>query len=225
MEINSLTSQRYWPTSGCIGLRYIFIRLPQWIHWMGPFLSEEITVREVMTSPVIELDAESTANMAAAMMAKYRISSILVRKDGRPVGIVTKRDLVEKVVALDRKPSEVKIEEIMSSPLVTIDPSATLEDAVRLMNRQGISRLIVSYKGNVQGIISLKDVLKITPDIIAVIKEQFNLSGGPILKRESYLEGYCDSCGEWSDMLIRIDDQYVCEECRLELEKGSLTRA
>ncbi|MCS7146373.1 MAG: CBS domain-containing protein [Nitrososphaerota archaeon] len=191
---------------------------------MGPFLSEEITVREVMTSPVIELDGDSKANEAGEIMAKYRISSILVRRGGNPVGIVTKRDLVEKVVALDKKPSEVRLEEIMSSPLVTISPSATLEEAVRLMTRLGISRLIVSYKGNVQGIISLKDVLKITPDIIAVIKEQFKLSGGPILKRESYLEGYCDSCGEWSDMLVRIDDQYVCEECRLELEKGSVTR-
>ncbi|GBC70737.1 Inosine-5'-monophosphate dehydrogenase [Candidatus Calditenuaceae archaeon HR02] len=189
---------------------------------MGPFLSEEITVREVMTSPVIELSAESTANVAAEMMARYRISSILVRKDGRPVGIVTKRDLVEKVVAQDKRPSEVKLEEIMSSPLITVDPSATIEDAVRLMTRLGISRLIVSYKGNVQGIISLKDVLKITPDIISIIKEQFKLSGGPIVKRESYLEGYCDSCGEWSDMLVRIDDQYLCEECRLELEKGSI---
>ncbi|MEM0482140.1 MAG: CBS domain-containing protein [Nitrososphaerota archaeon] len=191
---------------------------------MGPFLSEEITVREVMTSPVIELSVESTANVAAEMMAKYKISSILLRKDGRPVGIVTKRDLVEKVVALDRRPSEVKLEEIMSSPLVTIDPSATLEEAVRLMSRLGISRLIVSYKGNVQGIISLKDVLKITPDIISIIKEQFKLSGGPIVRRESYLEGYCDSCGEWSDMLVRMEEQYVCEECRLELEKGSVTR-
>lgn len=189
---------------------------------MGPFLSEEITVREVMTSPVLELDGSSTADKAAEIMAKYKISSILVTKDGRPVGIVTKRDLVEKVVALDKKPSEVKLEEIMSAPLVTVSPSATLEEAVRLMNRLGISRLIVSYKGGVQGIVSLKDVLKITPDIITIVKEQFKLSGGPVSKRESYLEGYCDSCGEWSDMLVRIDDQYVCEECRIELEKGSV---
>lgn len=191
--------------------------------WMTPFLSEEITVREIMTSPVIELDSNSTADVAAGLMAKYKISSILVRKNGSPAGIVTKRDLVEKVVALDRKPSEVKLEEIMSSPLVTIDPSATLEEALRLMTRLGISRLVVSYKGNVQGIISLKDALKITPDIITIAKEQFRLRGAPLLKREPYLEGYCDTCGEWSDMLVRVEDQYVCEECRLELEKRSVT--
>ncbi|MEM0444735.1 MAG: CBS domain-containing protein [Nitrososphaerota archaeon] len=191
--------------------------------WMTPFLSEEITVKEVMTSPVIELDSSSTTDMAAGLMAKYKISSILVSRNGKPVGIVTKRDLVEKVVALDRKPSEVRLEEIMSSPLVTIDPTATLEEALRLMTRLGISRLIVSYKGNVQGIISLKDALKITPDIITIAKEQFRLRGIPISKSEPYLEGYCDSCGEWSDMLVRVEDQYVCEECRLELEKRSIT--
>jgi signal-transduction protein with cAMP-binding, CBS, and nucleotidyltransferase domain len=187
---------------------------------LAPFLSEEITVREVMTSPAIELDEDSTADIAAQTMAKYEISSVIVVGKHGPVGIVTKRDLIEKVMAKNRLPSEVKLKEIMSSPLVTIEPSATLEDAVRLMNRIGISRLVVSYKGNVQGIVSLKDVLRITPDIISVVKEQIRARGGPLLKREPYLEGYCDSCGEWSDMLVRVEEQYLCEECRIEIEKG-----
>jgi len=185
---------------------------------MKPFLSEEITVREVMTSPVIDMDCERTADEAAQLMARHKISSIIVRRDGKPAGIVTTRDIIEKVVAFNRRPSEVRLLEIMSSPLITVSPSASLEEAVRLMNRMGISRLVVVYKGEVHGIISLKDVLKITPDVIEVIKEQIRYVGGPIVRREGYLEGYCDSCGEWSDMLVRIDDQYLCEECRLERE-------
>jgi CBS domain-containing protein len=192
---------------------------------LGPFLSEEITVREVMTSPPIELAEESTADAAAQVMERFKISSVIVVGRGGPVGIVTKRDLIEKVMAKNRLPSDVKLKEIMSSPLVTIEPSASLEDAVRLMNRLGISRLVVSYKGNVQGVISLKDVLSITPDIIAVVKEQIRVRGGSPTKREPYMEGYCDSCGEWSDMLVRMEEQYLCEECRIELEKGRVEGA
>ncbi len=192
---------------------------------LGPFLSEEITVREVMTSPPIELDEENTADVAAQVMERFKISSVIVVGRGGPVGIVTKRDLIEKVMAKNRLPSDVKLKEIMSSPLVTIEPSASLEDAVRLMNRLGISRLVVSYKGNVQGVLSLKDVLRITPDIIAVVKEQIRVRGGPPTKREPYMEGYCDSCGEWSDMLVRMEEQYLCEECRIELERGRVEGA
>ncbi|MCS7142467.1 MAG: CBS domain-containing protein [Aigarchaeota archaeon] len=183
------------------------------------FLSEEILVKDVMSSPIIELDVSDTALKAAQYMAKYNISSIVVMRNSVPVGIVTKRDLVEKVVAQDRLPSEIKLESIMSSPLHTIGPDETIEEAVRRMNRLNVSRLVVLYKGEVHGVVSMKDVLKVTPEIIEIIKEHYMIKGSakPL---EPLLEGFCDSCGEWSDMLKRVEDQYLCEECSLELEKS-----
>jgi CBS domain-containing protein len=183
------------------------------------FLSDEVTVRDVMSSPVIEVDADGSAKEVAELMTKYKISGVVVKKNGKPVGIVTKRDLIEKVVALDRKPSEVKVSEVMSTPLITAGPEETIEEALRRMNRMGISRLVVTYKDEVHGIISVKDILKVTPDILEIVKEQLRLRGGRVMGSEQYMEGYCDSCGEWSDMLLRVDDQYLCEDCRLELEK------
>ncbi|MCS7127148.1 MAG: CBS domain-containing protein [Thaumarchaeota archaeon] len=178
-------------------------------------LTGEILVRDVMTSPVIELSEEATAADAAQQMAKYRISSVLVMRGNEPVGIVTKRDLVEKVVAKDLKPSEVKLRDVMSSPIITVSPEATIEDAMRTMNKLNVSRLVVAYRGRIAGIISMKDILKFTPDIIEIVREQLRIRG--IVRRpEPYYEGYCDSCGEWSDMLLRVDDSFLCEECRLE---------
>ena len=182
------------------------------------FLSEEVFVRDVMSSPVIELDAKESAAHAAEIMAKYGISSVVITRNGEPIGIVTKRDLVEKVVAQDKQPSSVKLESIMSSPLITADPEETLEDAVRKMNKLQVSRLVVTYKGAVKGVLSIKDILKVTPEIIEIVKEQMKLRGAAQSK-EPYMEGYCDSCGEWSDMLVRVDEQYLCEECRLEVEQ------
>lgn len=183
------------------------------------FLAEEVVVRDVMSSPVIELDAEETAHRAAQLMAKYGISSVVITSGGKAVGIVTKRDLVVKVLAEDKRPSEVKLGSIMSSPLYTVSPEESIEDAVRRMNNRGVSRLVVTYKDTVQGIISLKDVLKVTPEIIEILKEQVRLRGSASPRSEPYIEGYCDSCAEWSDMLQRVDEQYLCEECRLELEE------
>lgn len=185
------------------------------------FLSDEVTVRDVMSSPVIEVNVDDTVKIVAELMTKYKISGIVVKKNGKPVGIVTKRDLIEKVVALDKKPSDVRVSEIMSTPLVTASPDETIEEALRRMNKMGISRLVVTYKDEVHGIISVKDILKVTPDILEIVKEQLRLRGAKVLGSEQYLEGYCDSCGEWSDMLVRVDEQYLCEDCRIELEKRS----
>ncbi len=185
------------------------------------FLSDEVMVRDVMSSPVIEVNVDDTAKEVAELMAKYKISGIVVKKNGKPVGIVTKRDLIEKVVALDKKPSDVKVSEIMSTPLITASPDETIEEALRRMNRIGISRLVVTYKDEVHGIISVKDILKVTPDILEIVKEQMRLKGTSSIGSEQFMEGYCDSCGEWSDMLLRVDEQYLCEDCRLELAKRS----
>jgi len=187
------------------------------------FLTREILVRDLMTSPVIDLEESATAKDAAEQMARYRISSVLVTRNKEPVGIVTKRDLVEKVVARDRRPSEVRLSEIMSSPLITVGPDEPLEEAVRLMSKLNVSRLVVTYRGRVAGILSMKDVLKFTPDIMEIVKEQVRIGGITLRTQEPYFEGYCDSCGEWSDMLRRVDDQLLCEECRLELERGRPT--
>jgi signal-transduction protein with cAMP-binding, CBS, and nucleotidyltransferase domain len=184
------------------------------------FLTREILVRDLMTSPVIELEETATAKEAAEEMARYKISSVLVTRNREPVGIVTKRDLVEKVVAKDLRPSEVKLSGIMSSPLITVEPDEPLEKAVRLMSNLNISRLVVTYRGRVAGVLSMKDVLKFTPEIMEIVREQVRIGSITLRTQEPYFEGYCDSCGEWSDMLRRVDDQLLCEECRLELERG-----
>ena len=182
-------------------------------------LAEEVRVRDVMSSPVIDADVNETLDVIAGKMEKYHIGSVVVTRNGEPVGIITKRDIIDKVVSRDLRPSNVRASDIMSSPLYTIDPETLLEEALRKMNKLKISRLVVTYKGKVMGMISLKDILQITPEILDIVREQMRIKGVHISQEGKLEEGYCDSCGEWSDMLVRIDDQLLCEECRLEMEK------
>ncbi|MCS7132448.1 MAG: CBS domain-containing protein [Aigarchaeota archaeon] len=172
-----------------------------------------------MSSPVIESKEDETAQEIAQKMMRYRIGAIVVTDEkGSPLGIVTKTDLVEKVVARNLRPDEVKAREIMNTPLETIDPEAKLEDALRKMNKLKISRLAVVYKNKLTGLISLKDILQVTPEILEIVREHMKIMGITLPRNpEGYVEGYCDSCGEWSDMLLNIEGQYLCEDCRLDL--------
>ena len=182
-------------------------------------ITDEVLVKEVMSSPVIEAEEYETAEDAAKKMMKFGVGAIIVTgQRGEPVGIVTKTDLVNKVIAKNLKPNEVKLKDIMSSPLQTIDPDAKIEEALRKMNKLKVNRLAVIYKNRLAGLVSIKDILRVTPEILEIVRENMKIMGVSFPRsREGYMEGYCDNCGEWSDMLLNVEGRYLCEDCRLEL--------
>jgi len=182
-------------------------------------ITDELLVRDVMSSPVIESKENETAEELARKMIRYKVGAIIVTdKNGSPLGIVTKTDLVEKVIAKNLRPNDVKAKDIMTTPLETIGPEAKIEDALRKMSKLKISRLAVVYKNKLMGLISVKDILQVTPEILEIVKEHMEIMGIALPRStEGYVEGYCDSCGEWSDMLLNVEGQYLCEDCRLDL--------
>ncbi|MDW8076034.1 MAG: CBS domain-containing protein [Nitrososphaerota archaeon] len=179
-------------------------------------LAEELRVKDIMSSPVIDADVEETAEDVANKMVRYDIGSVVVTENGFPVGIITKRDLVYKVVAKNLKPNEVKAKDIMSSPIHVVNPDDLIDNALREMNKLKINYLAVVHKDKLVGIISTTDILQVTPEILDIVREKMKM-GKVKVSSETYTEGFCDACGEWSDMLLRIDDQYLCEDCRMEL--------
>jgi len=173
-------------------------------------------VKDVMSSPVVTADENAPISEVARLMMKHNIGCVIVSdKNGRPIGIITERDIVERMVAKDVKPGEIKAKEIMSAPLVTIDSERTISDAAREMSRLNIRRLAVMYKGELAGIISSKDILAVTPELIEIIQEKARIENQNFLEAEEVSSaGYCDNCGEWSDDLREIEGSFLCEECR-----------
>jgi CBS domain-containing protein len=86
-------------------------------------------VKDVMTKTVITVDANKTVIEAAALMAENDVGNLIVMDDNTPIGIVTERDFVRRVLAKE-KPSKTKISEVMSTPLRVIDPDASLKETV-----------------------------------------------------------------------------------------------
>lgn len=179
-------------------------------------------VRDVMSSPVITMDENAASNIAASAMDQNDLGCVIVTNSaGKSIGIITERDLVIRVLAKNIKPDTVKAKEIMTTPLVTIEPDATISEAARRMNRLDIRRLGVVYKGNLVGIITSKDVLGVMPELIEIIQERTRIEGEARTEEteEVPLSGYCDRCNVYSESLKERNGQNICDECRIELEQ------
>ena len=185
-------------------------------------LRTRMLVKDVMSSPVITVEEDATVAEAAQLMAKGHIGCIIVTSnEEKPLGIITETDFVTRVLAKNIQPSKLTAKEVMTSPLITIDPDETLTETARRMSQLNIRRLGVTYKGNLVGIISSKDILAITPELLEIIQEKARIERGTAVEEGSESTpsaGYCEQCGSWSDDLTEVEGNFLCEECRIELK-------
>ncbi len=117
-------------------------------------------VADIMSSPVITVEVEVNVRDGALLMTDKRIGSIVITERGQPVGIVTERDMLERVVSLCRDPCETRMKDIMSSPLISTSPGTNILDAMRKMRENHISRLLVMEKDKLIGIVSERDFIR-----------------------------------------------------------------
>ncbi|MCL2172418.1 MAG: CBS domain-containing protein [Candidatus Bathyarchaeota archaeon] len=185
-------------------------------------LKTKMLVKDVMNSPVVTVNENETTNNIAVIMDKGKIGAVIItNKEEKSIGIITERDLVVRVIAKNRKPDEIKAKEIMTTPLMTIAPDATISDAARIMNRKNIRRLGVFYKGKLTGIVSNKDLLGVMPELIEITQEHTRIENANITEEleDPPQSGYCDNCEVYSENLKVRNGQNICDECRIELEE------
>ena len=116
-------------------------------------------VKEMMSRPAITEDEDASVAIILKHMELSRIGSVVITSKGKPVGITVDYDIAAKVIMKDRNPDEVKVKEIMSSPLTTVDAEASVEEACGLLARRGIRRLPVIENGELVGIVSIRNIL------------------------------------------------------------------
>jgi len=103
---------------------------------------------------------------AIGLMAEHHIGALLVMKGDELVGIVSERDYARKVILLGRSSNATPVWQIMSTPVVTVNPEQSLQDCMRLMTERRIRHLPVLDAGKVVGVLSIGDLVK------AVMQEQ-----------------------------------------------------
>ncbi len=112
------------------------------------------TVKDLMYTDFPKTDGQTTVKEAARILKAQDRSFLVIMQEDSPVGIVTERDFVRRVIARDVDPNKTKITEIMSIPLVTIDPDADLSEAVEMMKRAGIHKLPIVKEKKLYGVIT-----------------------------------------------------------------------
>lgn len=118
-------------------------------------------VREAMRPEPKTIAGLASVAQAMDMMRRHAISSLVIerRHEGDEYGLVVMHDIAEKVIAPNRSPQRVSVYEIMSKPVITVDTEMDIRYAVRLLTRFGVSRTLVMEKGELAGLVTLKDLV------------------------------------------------------------------
>jgi signal-transduction protein with cAMP-binding, CBS, and nucleotidyltransferase domain len=114
-----------------------------------------------MSKNVLTLDKSTSLQEAAENMKKLNVGCVIVTGNNNPIGIITERDFVTKIVA-EGRPLFTEIQEVMSSPLITIDSEETIWEASELMKEKSIHKLPVKEDEQITGIVTTTDIVKIS---------------------------------------------------------------
>jgi CBS domain-containing protein len=111
-----------------------------------------------MNRKVVTVSPHASVREAARLMREHNIGTLVVVDDGYPVGIITERDLATRVVALDLS-GDTPVEDVMSTQLITVSESTSIENVLDTMQKHGFRRLPVLKDGKLVGILTLRDIL------------------------------------------------------------------
>jgi signal-transduction protein with cAMP-binding, CBS, and nucleotidyltransferase domain len=171
-----------------------------------------VSLKEVMKRNPTMISIEATVAKAAKVMCQEEVGSCIVIQRNLPIGIVTEEDINCKVVAKDLKPSNVRVNEIMSTPLITVSAEKTVGDAAHMMVKHKVRRLpVVNEKKKVIGIVTVRDLLTVSNELNELLTDLIEIN------REEHVEvGLCNRCSQMSDDLKRVDNMMLCARCREE---------
>ncbi len=169
----------------------------------------EMPVREAMKSDLVTVNRGETMDKVARLMTQWNVDVVVVIEGGKPVGLVTGKDILTQLVAEDKKPSKVRVQDIMSSPLITVSGDETVSDALDKMMEFDVSQLPVLDGNDLIGIISKED--------ISTAKEKSYRLYEPVEEYRSE-EDYpgpaiCEICGQHNVHLREVNGRYVCDDC------------
>ena len=120
-----------------------------------------------MTKKVITVTGSQTITIAAKEMTKNNISCLVVAENKKPTGIITQKDILTKVIAMDKDPTKVKVKDIATLNIVTINSDENVAQASNLMALAKIKQIPVLKNGKLNGIITSTDIMR----AIRVMKE------------------------------------------------------
>ncbi len=171
----------------------------------------EITVGQVVKRKAVLVRPDDTIHKVARILARNKVgSAVVVDENEEIVGIITDRDILDKVVAKGGKdPKKVLVKDVMTTKPVTIEDDYTIRDAIDKMMDKGIRRLLVTRVGKPIGFVTAADLLAALNSMNSEEEEE--------VEEETEVYGICEVCGQYGPLYkvyIEGGEKWVCESCK-----------
>jgi signal-transduction protein with cAMP-binding, CBS, and nucleotidyltransferase domain len=127
--------------------------------WLEAAEPKVTTVRNFVKTDPLMIDVNESVLKAAQMMRERKAGNILVLLEGQPKGILTERDILNRIAADDLLSSSIPVRKIMTSPMISVEADAPLAEAVRLMAKHRIRTLFVTEEGKPYGLLNMRSIV------------------------------------------------------------------
>ncbi|AIU70689.1 inosine-5-monophosphate dehydrogenase [Thermococcus eurythermalis] len=171
-----------------------------------------MTVGQVVKRKAVIVKPDDTIERVARILSRHKVGSAVVVENDEIVGVITDRDILDKVVAKGRDPKTVKVREVMTKNPITIEDDYDISDAIDKMMEKGIRRLLVTRLGKPLGFVTAADLL-------AALNSMNNEEEQEAVE-ETDVYGICEICGQYGPLYkvyIEGQEKWVCEACKDEL--------
>ncbi|NJE10596.1 cyclic nucleotide-binding/CBS domain-containing protein [Thermococcus sp. MAR1] len=172
-------------------------------------MAPRIAVGQVVKRKAVIVKPDDTVHRVARILSKNKVGSAVVVKGDEIVGIITDRDILDKVVAKGRDPKTVKVEEVMTKKPITIEDDYEVQDAIDKMMDKGIRRLLVTRLGRPIGFVTAADLLAALNTYSSGAEEETS--------EETEVYGICELCGQYGPLYkvyIEGGEKWICESCK-----------
>jgi len=175
-----------------------------------------------MTRKVVAISTDASLHKCSKLMARERVNSLFVTANRKLIGILTARDILWTIT---KKPGvdlrSINAMDIATKKLAVIKPSADISQALTKMKALNFRRLPVIFKSELIGVVTLKDILVVEPNLYGEMKglmDDIREEENKVERASAEwpLQGMCDNCGVFSD-LLKVEDSLLCQDCREEL--------
>lgn len=181
-----------------------------------------IKVGDIMTRNFVSVNPNTNLVDCAREMMRKRVGSLVLKEGQKLVGLLTEKDIIWAMTKKGAKSlDKVKAKDVASKKVATIKPGSDLYEALQRMKKLKFRRLPVVVNGNVIGMLTLKDVLRIEPSLFSDMNkiEQIKEESEKLkrMKGEKWVkEGVCEECGSF-DVLYKVDNGLMCLACKDEM--------
>lgn len=175
-------------------------------------------VYDCMTTKPISVSSEASLEECAKVMAQNHVGALVIKENHHSKGLITEQDIVRKVIAKGVNPLTKKVRDFMETKIMTISPNDDIYDALIKMRDSNIRHLPVVDKGQMVGLLTLKDVLKIEPSLFELLVEKFELREETRKPIDRFIsrEAICQGCGAYVEDVRKIKGSLLCERCASE---------